>query len=111
MRMRAEEGSRASIVTAALEAQQAALNAALERNSNGEAGRWASANGQAHGTITPLMTFVNGEGSFCREVEQEFTVDGHDRTIYGLGCRGRAGEWQVRRWRLRDRGVPPGPAP
>src|SRR3546814_5848543 len=45
--IRAEEGSRASIVTAALEAQQAALNAALERNSNGEAGRWASANGLA----------------------------------------------------------------
>src|SRR3546814_8795207 len=59
----------------------------------------------SHGTITPLMTFVNEEGSFCREVEQEFTVDGRDRTIYGLACRVGEGEWQVRYWLLDRKSV------
>lgn len=98
LRLRSETESRMASMEAAIEAQRTALNVALERNSNGEPGRWISADGQAQGTITPLMTFVNEEGSFCREVEQDFTIDSRRRTAYGLACRVGEGRWEVRYW-------------
>lgn len=61
------------------------------------------------GSVTPVETFQDQHGQYCREYEQTIVIEGREHRAYGTACREPDGSWQI----VRSRGQtspPPPPA-
>ena len=68
---------------------------ALESGPDGSASSWHNPNSGNSGTVTPTRTYQAQNGEYCREYEQQVTINGETQTAYGTACRQPDGNWQV----------------
>ncbi len=72
------------------------LNQALEVNLSGAPMTWSSpASGQS-ASFTPVNTYQDKTGRFCREYRKDVVVGGEANSTFGLACRNDKGEWKTR---------------
>ncbi len=67
----------------------------LEHKASGEPTRWSNPDSGHHGTITPVRTYQEPTGRYCREYQQTVTVGGQTEQAYGTACRQPDGSWKV----------------
>ena len=60
----------------------------------GEASAWTNPDTGNSGSITPTRTY-QAEGQYCREYQQEVTIDGELQKSYGTACRQPDGSWKL----------------
>ena len=70
-----------------------AVNQALETLPNGRVAPVLLSDGLA-GSVTPLRTFVNGEGLYCREYSLAISTGDVTDERTGVACRHGAGDWR-----------------
>ncbi|TCS60963.1 RT0821/Lpp0805 family surface protein [Varunaivibrio sulfuroxidans] len=71
-------------------------NSALESQVSGRAMTWKSPDATATATITPVRTYQDKNGQFCREYRQQTHLQGKANETYGLACRTPDGQWRPR---------------
>ena len=62
---------------------------------SGTAVAWNNPDSGNHGTVTPVRTYQQTNGTYCREFEQTVTVEGKTQTGYGTACRQQNGAWEI----------------
>ena len=72
-----------------------AASHSLEHQASGEQSRWSNPDSGNHGTITPVRTYREPSGQYCREYQQTVTVGGSTERAYGTACRQPDGSWRV----------------
>ena len=75
--------------------QAEAAQKAFESAPTGTAVPWHNPDNGHQGTITPSKTFQNAQGQYCREFQQNITVDGKNERGYGTACRQPDGSWRI----------------
>ena len=70
-----------------------AVNQALETLPNGRVAPVMLSDGLA-GSVTPLRTYVNGEGLYCREYVLAINSDDVTDERTGVACRHGVGDWR-----------------
>lgn len=75
-------------------ALQAAQNT-LERAPSGSATAWRNPDSGNSGTFTPVRTYQEPSGQYCREYQQEVVVGGDRQQSYGTACRQPDGSWKI----------------
>ena len=86
------EGARA----ADRQAVAAAMAEALEERLSGVSVHWHNPTSGNEGKITPVRTFRNRDGSWCREYREETVKAGTARSQQAIACRSAEGEWLTR---------------
>lgn len=89
---------------AALEAQHredrramvAAMSEALEKHLSGEAVDWRNPDSGSWMTVTPIRTFKNRDGRWCREYRERSHLAGILRERRAIACRNTQGDWRTR---------------
>jgi surface antigen len=56
---------------------------------------WENPDTGSSGAITPIQTYQNADGQYCREYRQTVTIGGREAQAYGTACRMPDGTWQV----------------
>lgn len=74
----------------AAEAQQQALESAP----TGKPVAWTNPDTGHSGTVTPVRTYQSGS-AYCREFQNEVTIEGKKGNAYGTACRQPDGSWKV----------------
>ncbi|MDD3447910.1 MAG: RT0821/Lpp0805 family surface protein [Gammaproteobacteria bacterium] len=88
------EQQAASDRVAMLEQIERTVNDALENQLSGTPVSWSARTPGATFTVTPLRTYRDDAGRYCREYRQEL-VDGDAREVsYGLSCRTGEARWE-----------------
>ncbi len=77
-----------------LYAKQAASRG-LEHQSSGATTRWSNPDSGHHGTFTPVRTYQEPTGRYCREYQQTVTVGGQTEQAFGTACRQPDRSWKV----------------
>ena len=72
-----------------------ATHTALESKPSGTTTRWHNPDSGNSGTVTPVRTYQARSGEYCREYEQEVTINGETQVAYGKACRQPDGNWQI----------------
>lgn len=67
----------------------------LERVPVGEVTEWKNPDSGHRGTVTPVRTFQNRHGQYCREYNQTVTIGGKTEKAYGKACREPDGSWKI----------------
>ncbi|MBD3661180.1 MAG: hypothetical protein HUJ11_03175, partial [Arenibacter algicola] len=83
-------------------AMDQALNKALEVNVSGNALTWTNPDTGRSAAFTPVRTYQDKSGQFCREYRKDVTVDGDTQSTFGLACRNGDGQWKTRYLILED---------
>jgi len=65
----------------------------LENAPDGATRRWTNAQTGNSGEITPLRTFANASGAFCREYREELAVGASSGRFYHTACRDEEAGW------------------
>lgn len=68
---------------------------ALENSRKGTTSTWRNPDSGHYGTITPVKTYKNRTGQYCREFQQTIYVGGRRQDGYGTACRQPDGSWQI----------------
>ncbi len=68
---------------------------ALEGQPSGYASTWSNPDTGHSGSVTPLRTWQDAEGRYCREFVQTVRVGGDEHESLGTACRQPDGTWQV----------------
>ncbi len=68
---------------------------ALETAPSGQATTWTNPDTGHTGTVTPVRTFQEASGQYCREFEQTVTIEGKRQSGYGTACRQPDGSWKI----------------
>ena len=80
-------------------ADQAAINQttqqALETAPVNQAMPWRNPQSGNYGTVTPVQTYQEADGTYCREYQQTVVVGGQSQQAYGTACRQPDGTWQI----------------
>ncbi len=76
--------------------REAALTQALEKNVSGEAAAWRNPDSGKTGEITPVRTFKNRGGQWCREYTALEALDGKSEIRRAIACRAPEGQWKTR---------------
>jgi len=103
-----ESSSNKAMQLAALSLQQdrsamdQALNQALEVNMSGNALTWNNPDTGRSAAITPVRTYQDKSGKFCREYRKDVTSGEQTETTFGLACREGQGTWKTRYLILED---------
>ncbi len=74
---------------------QKSSHQALEFSPAGRAVEWNNPDSGHSGTITPVKTYKNNQGMYCREYTQEVNIGGKIESAYGKACRQPDGNWQI----------------
>lgn len=69
---------------------------ALERRLSGETVAWQNARSGSSGSVTPVRTFRNADGEWCREYREEVNLAEEYRARRAIACRSPEGEWRTR---------------
>ena len=72
-----------------------ATSDSLEHKASGKQTSWSNPDSGHHGTITPVRTYQEPSGQYCREYQQTVTVGGNTEQAYGTACRQPDGSWKV----------------
>lgn len=97
-----EKSTSKSLQLAALSLQQdqgameLALNKALEVNISGNALTWTNPDSGRSAAFTPVRTYQDKAGKFCREYRKDVTSSSQTDTTFGLACRDENGAWKTR---------------
>jgi len=75
--------------------QKDAAYRALETQPSNVSTSWNNPDTGHKGKITPTRTYQRGDGAYCREFNQEITVDGKRENVFGTACRQSDGTWKV----------------
>lgn len=77
--------------------QQANANATLNNVPSGNTTVWRSpdAQKQVSGTFTPIKTYQERSGRYCREYQNTITIGGKTERGYGTACRTPSGDWEI----------------
>lgn len=70
-------------------------NQALDSALNNMAVSWAEPSLGLSGSVTPVETFVDPDGLFCRRFHEEITQGGVTRLGVGIACRVGDGTWRM----------------
>ena len=73
-----------------------ALSRALETQVSGNIASWRNPDTATSGTITPIRTYRNPDGRYCREYRQAVMRDDESEETLGLACRTGEGTWKTR---------------
>ncbi len=77
------------------ERQAKATHAALETTPSGQASTWTNPDNGHTGAVTPVRTYQNPQGQYCREFTQQVSIGGEQHKAYGTACRQPDGSWKV----------------
>lgn len=77
-------------------AMATALTEALEKRLSGVAVDWHNPASGSRGAVTPVRTFRNADGSWCREYLEEATIEGALDKRRAIACRESDGQWHTR---------------
>ena len=83
-------------------AMAAALNEALEKRLSGVAVDWHNQASGSSGAVTPVRTFRNADGRWCREYLEEASIGGTLDSRRAIACREGDGQWRTRLLALSD---------
>ena len=72
-----------------------AYHNSLEYGRTGETTTWSNPDSGNSGNVSPVNTFQNAEGQYCREFQQEVIVGGETQQGYGTACRRPDGSWEI----------------
>ena len=67
----------------------------LEHSPSGSTSSWVNPDSGNEGTVTPVKTYQNDDGQYCREYQQTVTVGGQEEEAYGTACRQPDGSWKI----------------
>lgn len=67
----------------------------LESNPSGTTSTWTNPDSGHSGTITPVKTYQQADGNYCREYQTTVTVGGKTEEAYGTACRQPDGTWKI----------------
>ncbi len=89
------------VLAAAQQAQdrrlaESAFDQALDQHLSGTPAAWENSQTGSYGEVTPLRTFKNGDGNWCREYREVTVVGGETETRHGIACRESPGNWRTR---------------
>ena len=76
-------------------AMQHATQNSLETAPAGTTSSWHNPDSGNMGTVTPIETYQQSDGTYCREFQQTVTVGGETQEAYGTACRMPDGSWQI----------------
>ncbi len=76
--------------------REAALFQALEKHASGEAVAWRNPDSGKTGEITPVRTFKNRGGRWCREYTAMEALEGDTEIRRAIACRAPEGQWKTR---------------
>ncbi|HYM33186.1 MAG TPA: RT0821/Lpp0805 family surface protein [Candidatus Cybelea sp.] len=65
----------------------------LEKGKVGESANWENGANGHRGTVTPVKTYTQNDGTPCRSLQQTATVGGRTVVAYDTACRGADGVW------------------
>lgn len=68
---------------------------AFESARSGQSIAWNNPDSGHYGTVTPMRTFEQAPGQYCREYQQTVNVGGQQQSSYGTACRMPDGSWKV----------------
>ena len=68
---------------------------ALESNRTEETSTWRNPDTGHSGTITPVRTYSEPTGRYCREYTQTVLIGGEEHKGYGTACRRPDGQWEI----------------
>ncbi|MDH5490133.1 MAG: RT0821/Lpp0805 family surface protein [Rhodospirillaceae bacterium] len=77
-------------------AMENTLNQALEVNLNDAPMAWSNPMSGQTASFTPVNTYQDKTGRFCREYRKDLVVNGKTSSTFGLACRNDAGKWETR---------------
>jgi len=83
-------------------AMDKALNTTLEVNLSGDELAWRNPDSLRSALFTPVRTYQDKAGKYCREYRKKVTTTGQTKTTYGLACRTDQGTWKTRYLILED---------
>ena len=83
-------------------AMNQALNQALEMNVSGNAQTWTNPDTGRSAAFTPVTTYQDKSGKYCRDYRRDVTSATGTDTTYGLACRDDNGTWKTRYLILED---------
>ena len=69
---------------------------ALESHLSGDVVHWHSPQSDSSGSVTPIRTFRNVGGEWCREYREEAVFAGEQRAQRAIACRSAEGQWRTR---------------
>ncbi|MCK4938920.1 MAG: hypothetical protein KAR80_01430, partial [Rhodospirillaceae bacterium] len=72
------------------------LNQALEVNLSGAPMTWSNPDSGQTASFTPVNTYQDKTGRFCREYRKDLVVNGETSSTFGLACRSDKGKWETR---------------
>lgn len=70
-------------------------NESMEYYSDGQSGRWVNPNTGHYGSVTPMSTYQNEYGEYCRNFRQTIYVNNYPTEAFGTACRDRMGNWRI----------------
>ena len=79
-----------------------ALNKALEVNLENDTHTWINPNTGRSAAFTPVHTYQDKSGKFCREYRKDTTAGEQKETTFGLACRNDQGMWKTRYLIMQD---------
>lgn len=68
---------------------------AFEGARSGQPITWNNPDSGHYGTVTPMRTFEQTPGQYCREYQQSINVGGREQQSFGTACRQPDGSWKV----------------
>lgn len=75
--------------------ERRAAYVALESTPSGEVVPWTDPDQGSSGSYTPLRTWRNEAGEYCREYQQVVTIGGQEERAFGTACRQPDGTWRI----------------
>jgi surface antigen len=75
--------------------QQQAASHAMETAPSNTSVAWKNPDTGHSGTVTPIRTYQNSEGQYCREYQQTVNIGGQQHQAYGKACRQPDGSWRI----------------
>lgn len=78
------------------QAMEAAISRGLEAELSGIEVEWRNPESGSYGTVTPIRTFKNKLGQWCREYSATVTISDAKEERQGIACRSADGVWQTR---------------
>ncbi len=69
--------------------------AALESTRTNQTATWRNPDTGHSGSYTPVKTYENASGQYCREYQEKVVIDGKTNSAYGTACRQPDGSWKI----------------
>jgi surface antigen len=67
-----------------------------EKNPSGTETKWQNPASGNTGSVTPLNSYQEPNGRYCRKYSHQVTIDGKTEQSYDTACRQPDGGWQIR---------------